>query len=266
MCHYLSILLLESDEAKHYRLDTMNAVLNLIEGKFFEIALQPIVDVNSEAAIGCEALTRVSIPPHQGPDLWFSHAQFCGLRKDLEVATIQSALKLLPSLAPAQFLSLNISPSTVIAGGLVQSLSGAPLERIVLELTEHSVVGGYEPLNEALSSWRSKGLRLAIDDAGAGHSSFRHILELKPDIVKIDRSFISGINRLPDNQALIVAMVSFARKIGCKLIAEGVETRQEANVLKSIGVNYQQGYFHGRPTVPSAPALAASPLELSVIN
>jgi len=95
---------------------------------------------------------------------------------------------------------------------------------------------------------RERGLRLAVDDAGAGYASFRHILQLKPDIIKLDRSLISGLNANRDQLALAAALVSFAEKTGIKVVAEGVETPEELKALQTLNVNKAQGYLLGRPT------------------
>ena len=126
---------------------------------------------------------------------------------------------------------------------------GLPLGRIVLELTEHHEVTDYGQLGEALTPLRCGGLKVAIDDAGAGFASMRHIVELKPELIKLDREVIAGINADAGLRALGAAMVGFAAEIGASLIAEGIETEAELATVRDLGMTAAQGYMLGRPTV-----------------
>ncbi|MFB9353164.1 EAL domain-containing protein, partial [Streptomyces heliomycini] len=126
-------------------------------------------------------------------------------------------------------------------------LGRCPLDRLMLEVTEHDVVEDYPGLDEALAEMRGKGLRLAIDDAGAGFASFRHILRLAPDVIKLDRSLTHEIERRDENRALAAALIGFATETGSRLVAEGVETQEELATLREIGICKAQGYLLGRP-------------------
>ncbi|MCO6058006.1 EAL domain-containing protein [Pseudomonas sp. MOB-449] len=119
--------------------------------------------------------------------------------------------------------------------------------QIVLEITEHDVVADYEGLSAGLAPLRSLGIRLAVDDAGAGYASFRHILMLKPDIIKLDGSLTQNIDSDPTRRALAVALIQFAAETGSKIVAEGVETLSELNILRDLNVNKAQGFLLGRP-------------------
>jgi EAL domain-containing protein (putative c-di-GMP-specific phosphodiesterase class I) len=122
-------------------------------------------------------------------------------------------------------------------------------ERIVLELTERFAVADYKPLVEATERLRESGVRIAVDDAGADFASMRHILQLNPDLIKLDRSIISGIDADPGRRALGRAMVSFAAELGAMLVAEGIETETELCTVTELGMNAGQGYLLGRPSV-----------------
>lgn len=134
-----------------------------------------------------------------------------------------------------------------MSGALERALQGAPLARLLLEVTEHSSIGDYGLLSEALAQLRKAGLRLAVDDAGSGYASFRHILKLRPDIIKLDQSLIRGIDHDPGSRALAAALITFARETGSCVIAEGVETEDELAALRVLGVGTAQGYLLGRP-------------------
>ena len=123
----------------------------------------------------------------------------------------------------------------------------------MLEITEHDAVADYASLREAVRSL-GPNVRLAVDDAGAGIANFSHIVELSADFVKLDISLVRGVNVNLGRQALVVAMRHFARTAGCRLVAEGVETEDEARALTQLGVEFAQGYLFGRPEpVPLAP-------------
>jgi EAL domain-containing protein (putative c-di-GMP-specific phosphodiesterase class I) len=120
--------------------------------------------------------------------------------------------------------------------------------RIVMELTEQVKVDDYPRLSSALTELRLMGVRLAIDDTGAGFASLAHILKLGPDIIKLDRELTCGIDHDPVRRALAAALVTFAAHTGADIIAEGIETAAELEVLQGLGIRYGQGYFLGRPT------------------
>jgi EAL domain-containing protein (putative c-di-GMP-specific phosphodiesterase class I) len=123
-------------------------------------------------------------------------------------------------------------------------------DRLVVELTEQEAVEDYEGLRNCLAGYLQRGVRLAIDDAGAGYSSLRHVVELSPDYLKLDRELVSGIDRDPNRRALMRAVVAFAREVGTTVIAEGVETLGELDVLRDAEVHLVQGYLLARPGPP----------------
>ena len=125
-----------------------------------------------------------------------------------------------------------------------------PLERIVVEMTEHAPVGDYDGLNTALQPLRDAGARVAVDDAGAGFASLRHILLLAPDIIKLDISLTRGIDSDRSRRALSYALVAFARETQTTIVAEGIETEAELRALRDIGVTHGQGFLLARPMTP----------------
>src|ERR1700733_4346456 len=165
----------------------------------------------------------------------------------LELTAIRLALSAVSSLPKDIYLAVNASPETILSGELHDTLNGMPAERIVLEITEHAHVENYDSLMHALQPLRNQGVRLAVDDAGAGYSSLQHILQLRPDLIKLDMRLVRNIDRDPARRALASALVLFARETGSQIIAEGVETAFELNALQSIGIERAQGYFLGRP-------------------
>ena len=131
-------------------------------------------------------------------------------------------------------------------------LSELPADRLAIELTEHARITDYPALSEALTGLRARGVRLMIDDVGAGFASLHHILRLAPDAIKLDRSLTSGIEADPARRALAAALVTFAGEIGATIIAEGIETEDELAALQALGVERGQGFHLGRPRPISA--------------
>lgn len=225
------------------------------------VVFQPIVHIASNEVVGVEALSRVDAEPRRGPDEWFADAAAVGLDEELEVHAIRTAIASLDTLRDGVYLSVNLSPRTLLSARLAAALADVPGHRLVLELTEHAEVEDYELLHRHLSSLRARGVRMAVDDTGAGYSSLRHILRLKPDIIKLDRTLIGGIDHDPVQRALSSSLVTFARELGGTVVAEGVENTEELVALERLGIPYAQGYHLGRPG-PLPPELMAPAVDL----
>lgn len=224
------------------------------------IALQPIVDIVAGSVCGYEALSRFDSVPLRSPDQWFTAATQVGLGPDLELAAVGRAMELLPELPVGVYLAVNVSPETLLRPGLERLISVDQGHHLVLELTEHQPVEDYAPVLRALAPLRERGVRLAVDDTGAGFASLRHILALQPDVIKLDLTLVRDIDLDPVRRALAAALVSFALETGVRVVAEGVETAAELATLRGLGVPYAQGYYLGVPTaVPISPTLGAPP-------
>lgn len=221
-------------------------VRRMLDERAYAIAFQAIVSVRHLRPVGYEALTRFNADPGVGTQQWFEDAADVGLLPELEEAVFREALRALPALPRGTYLSVNVSPSTVLAGRLEAMLEGMPLRRLVLELTEHASVDDYTALVERLRPLRAAGLRLAVDDAGAGFASFRHILKTRPDDIKLDISLIRRIDQDPNARALAAALIRFARETGSTIVAEGVESESVLEVLRALHVHKAQGYLFGK--------------------
>ncbi len=231
----------------------------IIDDQAFHPVFQPIVDLASGAAVGYEALTRFRDGTR--PDVVFAGARRCGLAPELEAATLRAALTASTALPPGPFLSLNVSPSLILAGDELRAILATRTRPIVLEVTEHEIVKDYATLRAAFEAL-GPDLRIAVDDAGAGVANFGHLVELRPQFVKLDISLVRGVNADVTRQAMIVALLHFAGATGCRVIAEGVETEAERAVLEKVAVPLGQGYLFGRPALASTwvqPRVDASP-------
>jgi EAL domain-containing protein (putative c-di-GMP-specific phosphodiesterase class I) len=212
----------------------------------FHIVFQPIVELETRFVVGYEALTRFT--DGTPPDVRFADAERMGLGDEFEVAAIVKAISESTRLPDGVFLSLNVSPAVALASTerLRVALPGAR-RPIVLELTEHVPIGDYTELRTAIENMGP--VQVAVDDAGAGYASLRHILELRPTFAKLDISLVRGIDRDALRQAMAAGIQYYALRTGCRLIAEGVETDEEANTLLALGVDLAQGYLFGKPAL-----------------
>jgi EAL domain-containing protein (putative c-di-GMP-specific phosphodiesterase class I)/CheY-like chemotaxis protein len=213
----------------------------------YQIVVQPIVELTDGRPVAVEALTRFSAVPTRTPAEWFEHADRVGRRVPLELALLRAALVQLDQLPPALALAVNASPATVLSGRLGEVLTGAPLPRLVLELTEHDPVTDYTALERALRPWRAAGMRLAVDDAGAGYASFTHVLRLRPELIKLDTALVRDIHIDAPRQALARAIVGYAHDMGVDVVAEGIESAAELRTIAALGARYGQGFHLGRP-------------------
>jgi len=218
-------------------------IVDVIDRLAFHPVFQPIVDLKNDRVFGYEALTRFE--DGTAPDEQFAAAEVVGLSLALEAATLRAAIAA-ADLGPGLFLNLNVSPALVLEGNAIRSLVRGARHRLVLEITEHSAITDYDAFHRAVAAL-PRSVCLAVDDAGAGFASFRHILELQPTFVKLDRSLVAEIDRDPAKQALVAGMRQFARSTGCRLVAEGVETESERTALVRLGIRLAQGYLLGRP-------------------
>ncbi|MEF2070951.1 sensor domain-containing phosphodiesterase [Consotaella aegiceratis] len=229
--------------------DAEQRVRAVLAGQGLDIVYQPIWNLHERTVRGFEALSRFATETYRTPDKWFAEAFTVGLGPDLELAAIEKALASLRRLPETVYVSVNASPDTVVCGELTKLFQSLSLDfrRVMLEITEHASVSDYQAFDEMLRPLRKAGMRLAIDDAGAGFSSLQHILQLKPDKIKLDISLTRSIDTDAARRALASALVFFAEETGCKIVAEGIETEAELATLRLLGVPYGQGYGLGRP-------------------
>ncbi|HET7902249.1 MAG TPA: EAL domain-containing response regulator, partial [Candidatus Nanopelagicales bacterium] len=205
------------------RESTREAIRQVIDGGTVQIAMQPIVDMRDGSVVGAEALARFAREPFPHPGAWFAAALEVGLTTELEISCARNALALLGSRPEGTTLSVNFSPGAVMEG-LPKLLGPVPWDRIIIELTEHVPVEDYAALNSALAPLRAKGAQVAVDDTGAGFASLRHILDVAPDDIKIDIGITRGVDSDPSRAAIAAMLVSFAERMGIRVVAEGVET------------------------------------------
>lgn len=239
--------LIENSKKEFKELESQRSKIeNAINDRDYHAVFQPIFHIKNNKLWGYEALTRFNNLKGT-PDKIFEQADELGLGSKLGVQVMACALEDGMSFSQSLVLNLNATPELILSGALIELFAGYDdLSRYVLEITEHVVIQDYQEIQLAIAPLRKKGMRLAIDDTGAGYASFRHILLLKPEIIKLDISLIRDIDQSEEKQALTAALVAFSRRGNHLIIAEGVETDAEMVTLRALGVDLVQGYLFSR--------------------
>jgi EAL domain-containing protein (putative c-di-GMP-specific phosphodiesterase class I) len=225
-------------------------ILRLIDGNGLGVALQPIVDLDTRRVVGAEALARFKDADGQAvpTESTFLDAHALDLGVELELAVINLALSSESRLPAGMYLALNVSPALLGRVELLDVVSRHDHERpLVVELTEHQPVEDYAELDVVLAQLRDHGVRVAVDDVGSGFASFRHVTRVNPEILKLDRSLVCGIDEDPVRQSLASAIVGFAREVGAIVVSEGIESQDELSCLVDLSVGCGQGFYLARP-------------------
>lgn len=219
----------------------------ILDAAAVRVALQPVIELKTGHVVGNEALSRFGgrVPT----DRWFKAANKHGYGAELERQCLGAALALLPTLPAEQFLAVNISPAALADDGVLALLTVADLKRVVVEITEHEAVESYAVTRLVLGRLRTAGARIAVDDTGAGFASLRHVLMLQPDIIKLDLSLTRDVDVDRRQQALVRAVTAFGAQVGATVLAEGVETQEQLDTLREIGVRLGQGWHLGVPVL-----------------
>ncbi|MEA2119769.1 bifunctional diguanylate cyclase/phosphodiesterase [Halovibrio sp. HP20-50] len=230
----------------------------IIAAEELYVLFQPIVDANQQAIYGYEALIRgPKTSPLHSPLRLFEVATQAGKLVELDLLCRRLAINRFAALDLPGLLFLNVMPLTIVERDFREGLtlgfirdSGLPPERVVIELTEHVPIHDYELMRQAVDHYRTMGFQVALDDLGAGHSSLRHWSELRPDFVKLDRHFISGIDQDPAKREFLRSILDVARSLDCQVIAEGIETAAEHLCLWELdrGLALLQGFYFARPS------------------
>jgi EAL domain-containing protein (putative c-di-GMP-specific phosphodiesterase class I) len=214
------------------------------------VMLQPIVEVATGRRVGVEALSRFPRDWGKAPDVCFEEAHSVGQGEHLELLALERAVE--RGAGISGYTAVNLSPATLLTDRCARLLDRLPVERILLELSEHEPVDDYGMLTAALAPYRARGMRVAIDDVGAGFSSLRHIVLVGPDVLKLDRSIVAGVAEDRVLRTLIRSLVDFAHDCAASVVAEGIETADDVAALHALGVDYGQGWFFGKADEPAA--------------
>lgn len=251
---------------------TVHAVIRerierVLTGHGLEMLLQPIVALDSGHVEYAEALARFEAPPQQETSQWFADAAAAGLGIELELVAVERALALLPLLPGHVRVTVNVGPETLGSSALSERLACSTPRRVVVELTEHDGVDFCPKLRQGRQALKDLGTKLAIDDTGTGFASLSRVVQMAPEIIKLDRELTCGIDIDPVRRALARSLVGFAAEIGAKVVAEGIETGAELEVLADLGAAYGQGYYLARPgSVDELCRMVRLPVELASLG
>ena len=221
-------------------------ILAMLDGHAVTMYQQPIHSLVTGRPEGVECLARFPDFNKRGPSSWFEDAEMVGLGTELEMTAVRCALETLGSVPEGIYAAVNASPKTILTGDLRRAIEQSGAKNLVVEVTEHEQVCDFGALAAELAEIK-KFARIAIDDVGAGYAGLRHVVDLQPDILKMDMVLTRNVQDDPARRAITSAMVHFARDIGCKLVAEGIETEAERDTMAQLGVDYGQGYLFARP-------------------
>lgn len=234
------------------------AIRSLIDDSALRMVFQPIVSIAGNRVVGVEALARFDTEPRRSPNVWFDDAAKVGLATELDLAAAGRALAILPDLPPAVDLYVNVLPESVFSERFRELMATVTGDSVVLELTEHAPVHDYGRIRSAVGALRENGFRVAVDDVGAGYASLRHLLNLRPDALKIDISLCRAIDSDRARQVLAGALAELGRELGATVVAEGIETYAELSAVRDLGADSAQGFFLGRPTLPPLDEMLAA--------
>ncbi|MCG5241987.1 putative bifunctional diguanylate cyclase/phosphodiesterase [Azospirillum doebereinerae] len=231
------------------------------------VAYQPIVEMVTGGLAGFEALVRWNHPERGNipPGVFIPIAESTGLVVTLGTWVLREACKQIaawqdqrePGSAPL-FMSVNLSTRQLSDPNLVDVVrdvlreTGVEPSWLKLELTESAVMDKAEQSIRLLQDLRTLGIKLSIDDFGTGYSSLSYLHKLPIDSLKVDRSFVSAMHQSEENRAIVRIIMDLARLLGFDVIAEGIETSADANLLRALACDYGQGYHFARPLAPEA--------------
>lgn len=235
---------------------------------------QPIVDLRSGVVFGYEALARgPRETPLETPDALFAEAAARNRTDDLERLCCTRAIDRASAREEEGGISgklfVNVNPEQVGRSGFLPFLlsrvarAGVHPRSVVLEVTESRIDPDLPTLLRGIGEWRDAGFRIALDDAGAGHSDLRIAAEIVPDYLKLDRSLIRGIDSHRGRRAAVESMVYLSEALSAEVVAEGIETVEELRTVRALGVHHGQGFLLGRPSEHPAPA---DPVVLQAIR
>ncbi|TCJ30121.1 EAL domain-containing protein [Parafrankia sp. BMG5.11] len=255
LAEVLSASISDRRSGGEYREAAWWRIWRLIDSGGPTMVFQPVFDLPSLDCVGAEALARFP-PGSGGAERWFADAAAVGLGPALELSAIRSALRAFTCLPPEFGLGVNASPATILSGRLADAIADIPADRLVVEVTEGDRVEDYPSVRCALGVLRREGVRIAVDDVGAGYASLHHLVQLQPDFIKMDQCLTRRIDADPARRALAAALVHFAQETGSLVLAEGVETARELGVLIGAGVHQAQGHYLAPPGPLPLPASA----------
>lgn len=229
--------------------DAGREIVRLIEDDDLAVIHQPIYDLTDWHLIGHECLMRNKANPERSPLEVLERARAAGKTMELELHIARKALATLDPAHPERFIAINVSPATLVSEELAALIPEGLEARLVIELNQQETAPQQAVVKDAIEAWKTRAW-VAVNSEGAGFAGLQALVDLGPDIVKIDREFLAGLSSDSARRALVKALVQFAAETGVTLIAQGVETREDLQALRELGVRFAQGYILGKPAKP----------------
>lgn len=210
---------------------------------------QPIFDLTDWRLIGHECLMRHKDLPERSPRKLLAQARAAGRTLELELYVARKALATLDPAHPERFIAINVSPETITSPAFGRLIPEGLASRLVIELNEQEATHDKAAMREAIRNLKERAW-VAVSVQGMGLSGLQALVDLEPDIIKIDRDCLAGVSTDPRRRALVKALVQFSAETGVTLIAQGVETREDLQALRELGVRFAQGFILGKPSLP----------------
>jgi EAL domain-containing protein (putative c-di-GMP-specific phosphodiesterase class I) len=226
--------------------DAAEEIARLILDDALTIIHQPIYDLTDWHLIGHECLMRHKASPDRSPRELLEQARMAGRMLELELHLAAKALATLDPEHPERFIAINVSPETLASPALARLIPEGIASRLVIELNQQDTAADPAAVRAAIEMLKERAW-VAVDAAGAGFADLEALVDLRPDIIKIDRAFLTGVAADTAQRALVKALVGFAVEAGVQLIAQGVETREDLQALRELGVRFAQGFILGKP-------------------
>ncbi len=251
----IKLVLPENSEEARTNKEIGQEFTKILESESLNAIYQPIVDYKKQVILGYESLVRgPSDSALHNPVMLFDMARRTGSLTELDLLCKRTGIQGFKAKRLPGKLFLNTTPQGLLEPGHRTGLTleylrelGLKPENVVIELTEQYQMTDSHVLSNALQHYREMGFEIAIDDLGAGYSGLTRWAELRPEYVKIDRHFIQNIHTDAVKQSFVRSIIDIAKELNCKVIAEGIESREESQMLMDMGICYGQGYYFGRP-------------------
>jgi EAL domain-containing protein (putative c-di-GMP-specific phosphodiesterase class I)/CBS domain-containing protein len=213
------------------------------------LVFQPIIDLRTGDVAGYETLSRFVSPLSASPDRWFAAANRLGVGAHLQAKVIQRGIERLPTLPDDTFLTVNLDPRLVTSPEIADLLTtSGHLERLVIEFTKQTVARDVRRMLALLELARELGAVVAMSEAGAGYTSLQNLRTVRPELVKLDRSLVTDIDRDVVRRTMVSMLCEFVGRMDGRMIAEGLEAPGELRACIDLGVPMGQGWLLGRPT------------------
>jgi EAL domain-containing protein (putative c-di-GMP-specific phosphodiesterase class I) len=229
--------------------DAAAAIARLIVDDALTVIHQPIYDLTDWHLIGHECLMRHKASPDLSPRVLLDQARAAGRTLELELHIARKALATLDPAHPERFIAINVSPETLASPALGHIIPEGLASRLVIELNQQDTARDPAAIKEAIRVLKERAW-VAVSSEGVGFAGLQALVDLGPDIVKIAPEFLAGVAADTSRRALVKALVQFAADTGVTLIAQGVETREDLQALRELGVRFAQGDVLGKPAAP----------------